>query len=61
MHHAHVCTPVGEMSLAGSETRSRMGEEAGESGEGVGRLLEEIVEGGDTVHLDPTTIMVSNS
>jgi hypothetical protein len=46
------------MSEAESENRSRMGEEAGESGEGVGRLLEEIVEGGDSSHVDPTTIMV---
>ncbi len=25
---------------------------------GVGRLLEEIVEGGDSSHMDPTTVMV---
>ena len=50
------------MSEAGSEDRS-LGEDGegagGEGGEGgVGRLLEEIVEGGDSVHLDPTTILV---
>jgi hypothetical protein len=49
------------MSDAGSEDVSRREEGAGESGEGVGRLLEEIVEGGDSLHVDPTTLMVGET
>ncbi len=52
---------AGAMSDAGSEDVSRREEGAGESGEGVGRLLEEIVEGGDSLHVDPTTLMVGET
>jgi hypothetical protein len=53
---------VKKMSDVGTEDGSVVedGEAQAEAGEGVGRLLEEIVEGGDSQHIDPTSILVFN-